>query len=85
MITLNTDIKIQFDEVRTVMMQHLDGKKDELTKIVKDAIDNFNFEQVLSIKIDNLLDESLHIALDEMDFSKDIREIIFKEDEKRIK
>ena len=57
---------------------------DELAKIAQEAIDNFNFEKVLTNEIDNLLDEAIHTALDGMDFSKDIRELIYKEVEKRI-
>lgn len=85
MITLNTDIHVQFDEVRTVMMQHLDGKKEELTKIVLNAIDNFDFKKVLVAEINALLDESLHNALSEMDFSDNVREMIYKEVDKKLK
>ena len=60
MITLNTDIKLEFDQLRQHYMNYMDGHKEELNKIIEKAINSFDFEKVMTEYVHEAIREALY-------------------------
>lgn len=85
MIKIESDIKIGFETLNYKFQSLIQDKQEELNKIIKNIIDNFNFEEALSIHINSKLKDSIEQAFDEIDITQSLKNLIWSRLEKEIK
>ena len=81
---LESDLKISFEQLNIKFQSMLNDKRDELEKIVKNIIDNFDFEKLLKYHIEAKIKESLEKAFDEIDLSENLKIKLWNEIEKKL-
>ena len=66
-IELQTNIKIAFDELNVTMRNILDNKKEELALMIKNTVENFDFEKILTEKIHSKINYELDKVVEDID------------------
>ena len=84
MINLTSDIRMEFEQLGIRFQSVLNDKQEELEAIIKRVIDNFDFETLLEVHIEEKIKEGLKRAFDGIDISDQLKIKIGNEIEKRI-
>ena len=84
LITLNSDLRLSFEEMNIRFMSILDDKRDELTGILRMAMDEFDFTKAFEEHVQAKIHEGLDKAFDEIDISARLKVLIWNELERRL-
>jgi hypothetical protein len=84
MITVESDIKLAFDQLRYKFQSILNEHSQEIETIVRNAIANFNFEEVLKAHVEGKINQGLEEAFNEIDLKESLKSKIWAEIEKKM-
>jgi len=83
-LNVTTDIHVCFEEIRVKFQRLLNTKQEEMDAIIKDAVDNFDFQNTLHQHVQNKIHESLEKVFEEIDLSESLKLKVWAEIEKQI-
>jgi hypothetical protein len=77
MITVTSDLRIAFEQMGIKVRSLLDSHKAEIDAIVKQAIDNFDFERVLTEHVQDKIRQGLSDAMYDIDLTETLKQRIW--------
>jgi len=83
-IQIETDIKIVLPQIGRKMRQILSDKANEIDAIIKKAIDEFDFEEVLTEHIKDKITEGIEEAFSDINLKQSMEDKIWVEINKRL-
>ena len=84
MIHLTSDLRLNFEQLGIRFQAILNDHKDELDTILKKAVLDFDFENVVAQHAHNIIHEGLEKAFSEIDISEQLKIKIWAELERRM-
>ena len=84
MMTLTSDIRLSFEAIGVRFQSILNEKYGELEEVINNVVDNFDFEKVLTAHVNNLIEEGIEKAAENVDLSGALKDILFKEIDNRL-
>ena len=84
MLTINSDIKVCFEQLNIKFQSLVDIHKKELETLTANAIKGFDFETAIDFHVKNKLSQGLDRAFEEIDISDKFKQIIGNEIESKL-
>ena len=82
MYNITSDIRLHFDQIAASFQCILDAQNSEIDKCIKEIIQNFDFERLLTQHIEYKIKDSLAQAFDKIDITENLKSIIWNRLEK---
>lgn len=83
-ITLETDIRVSFDQLGIKFHDMMYDKSEELKALLQNILNNFDFETALKNHVEAKIRDSVCEAMTQIDLSSDLKRIIWAEIEKKL-
>ncbi len=84
MITLTSDLRLAFDQIGIKFQSIINENRATLEQIAKNAVENFDFETVLTEHINSKINEGLEEAFNEIDLKENLKIKIWDEINKKL-
>lgn len=84
LIEIESTIKLSFEDITLQLQRFIDDRKNELESIIKDAVDNFNFEEQLKYHVDSIIYDHLEKAFGKIDLTQRLKDIAYKMIDERL-
>lgn len=84
MLRLESDLKISFEQIGIKFQSIVNEERDRLEAIAKEAVENFDFENVLRMHITEKINEGLEAAFSEIDLKENLKIKIWGEINKKL-
>jgi len=84
MITLESDLRVSFDQIGIKFQSIINDHRKELEEIIKNAISNFDFKAALEWHIQKKIESGLEDAFSEISLKENMKIKIWDEIEKRL-
>ena len=84
MITLESDLRISFDQIGIKFQSIINDHRKELEEIIKNAVSNFDFKAALEWHIQKKIKSGLEDAFSEISLKENMKIKIWDEIEKRL-
>ena len=78
MFTIDSDIRISFEQLGIKFHTIMDTYKDEFDRITKEAVANFDFETAIKAHVQAKIEEGLEEAYNEISLSEPIKNKFFE-------
>lgn len=83
-ILIETGIRASFDDLQIQFLSVLQDYGDDFKRIIQAAIDNFDFESLLTDHVRSKIIEGLEKAFDEIDMTNTLKVMVWNELEKKL-